>query len=92
MIQKKIPLRKCIGCNEMYPKKELIRIVNTPEDDVVLDMTGRKNGRGAYLCRNIGCLEAAIKTKAINRAFKKNISEDVYSKMLEELGGVCNGQ
>lgn len=92
MVQKKIPLRKCIGCGEMLAKKELIRIVNTPEDEVVLDFVGKKNGRGAYLCKNVSCLETAIKTKAINRSFKKNITEEVYSQLLAELKEVCDGQ
>ncbi len=85
MNAKKIPMRKCIGCNEMFPKKELIRILNTPDDEIVLDVTGRKNGRGAYLCRNKECLERAFKTKGINRSFGKCISEDVYDTLRNDL-------
>ncbi len=85
MNAKKIPMRKCIGCNEMFPKKELIRILNTPEDEIILDVTGRKNGRGAYLCRNNECLEKAFKTKGINRSFGKNISDEVYNSLRNDL-------
>ena len=60
---KKIPLRMCTGCMEMKPKKELIRVVKTPEGEVTVDLTGKKSGRGAYICRNIECLEKAFKAK-----------------------------
>lgn len=92
MVNKKIPLRKCIGCNEMFPKKELVRIVHTPEDEVVLDFQGKKNGRGTYLCKNVSCLLMAIKTKAISRAFKIDIPEETYSTIIKELEEVCDGQ
>ena len=62
---KKIPLRMCTGCMEMKPKKELIRIVKTPDEDVCVDLTGKKSGRGAYICKNIECLEKAFKTKRL---------------------------
>ena len=63
MAEKKIPLRKCTGCNEMKPKKELIRVLKTTEDEIVLDKTGKKNGRGAYLCNSLACFQQAKKTK-----------------------------
>ena len=55
MANKKIPLRRCVGCGEMFPKKDLIRVIKTPDDEVVVDMTGKKNGRGAYICNNVEC-------------------------------------
>lgn len=85
MNAKKIPMRKCIGCNEMFPKKELIRILNTPDDEIILDVTGKKNGRGAYLCRKNECLEKAFKTKGINRSFGKSISDEVYNSLRNDL-------
>ena len=66
MAEKKIPLRKCTGCGEMKPKKELIRVLKTSETEVILDMTGRKNGRGAYLCNSVECFQKARKTKMID--------------------------
>ena len=88
MQQKKIPLRKCTGCGEMKPKKELVRVVKTPEDEILMDLTGRKNGRGAYICRNAECLKKARKSKRIERSFQCSIPDEVYDKMEEELKGV----
>lgn len=87
MQQKKIPLRKCTGCGEMKPKKELVRIVKTPEEEILLDLTGRKNGRGAYICPNAECLKKARKAKRIEKSFRCRIPEEVYDKMEEELAG-----
>lgn len=84
-LKNKTPQRKCIGCNESKPKKELIRIVRTPEGEMLLDSTGRANGRGAYICNNIDCLQKAIKTKGLNRAFKMNVDNDVLLKLSEEM-------
>ena len=67
---KKIPLRKCAGCQEMKPKKELIRVIKTEEDKVEIDLTGKKNGRGAYICHSDECLKKAIKSKGLERVFK----------------------
>lgn len=75
---KKIPMRKCVGCGEMKNKKEMLRVLKTPENVVVLDDTGRKNGRGAYLCFQKECLEKAEKNKGIERSLKMPISPDVY--------------
>ena len=85
MQQKKIPLRKCMGCGEMKPKKELVRVVKTPEDEIVLDLTGRKNGRGAYICRDVECLKKARKAERIEKSFLCRIPDEVYDKMAEEL-------
>lgn len=82
---KKIPMRTCIGCNNVKPKKELIRIVKTTEGEVLLDFTGKKNGRGAYVCRDISCLEKAIKTKRLSRAFEMPIENEVYEKLKVEI-------
>lgn len=78
---KKIPQRTCIGCKEKKDKKDLIRIVKNKEGIITLDRTGKANGRGAYICDNIQCLEKAIKTKALERAFEMSISEDVYNEL-----------
>ncbi len=81
---KKIPMRQCVGCNEMKSKKEMLRILKTPEDEIVLDDTGKKNGRGAYICRNKECFEKARKQKGLERSFKKAISADIYDNLLKE--------
>ena len=83
---KKIPQRTCIGCKEKKDKKELIRIVKDKDGNITLDRTGRANGRGAYICDNIQCLEKAIKTKALARTFEMNIDETVS----DELRGVIS--
>ena len=85
MQQKKIPLRKCTGCGEMKPKKELVRVVKTPEGDILIDLTGKRNGRGAYICRDVGCLKKARKSKHIEKSFQCSIPDEVYDKMEEEL-------
>ena len=82
---KKIPIRTCIGCNEGKPKKELIRIVKTTEGEVLVDFTGKKNGRGAYVCPSIACLEKAIKTKRLSRAFEMPIENELYDKLRIEI-------
>ena len=85
ILKNKVPQRKCIGCNESKPKKELIRIVKTPEGEMLVDDIGRANGRGAYICNNPECLQKAIKTKGLNRAFKMNVDTDVLIKLSEEM-------
>ena len=84
--QRKIPMRMCVGCREMKPKKELIRAVKSPEGDVTLDFKGKKPGRGAYICPNPECLKRSIKTKALSRAFGTQIPESI----LEELHAATN--
>lgn len=91
MRQKKIPQRKCLGCNEMFPKKELIRVVKckTGEEEnayeISLDLTGKKSGRGAYVCKNLQCLQKARKAKRIEKALECVIPEEVYDRMEQEL-------
>ena len=82
---KKIPQRKCIVCQDRDSKKELMRIVKNKEGEIFLDPSGRANGRGAYICKDPECLKKAIKTKTLNRAFKVEVSDEVYEKLLAEL-------
>lgn len=82
---KKLPMRQCVGCGEMKPKKELIRILKTEENNFIIDKTGRKNGRGAYICLTRECLEKAIKNRGLERSFKMKISEEVYESLKEKL-------
>lgn len=79
-------MRKCTGCGESKPKKELVRVIKTADEGVVMDLTGRKNGRGAYICHNSECLKKAIKTKAIERSLGETVSADVYEELKKELG------
>lgn len=88
---KKIPLRKCLGCNQQKPKRELIRVVKNKENDISIDDTGKKPGRGAYICSNVDCLNAAIKSKRFERAFECKIAQEIYDKLLEELEGLNEG-
>ena len=85
MADKKIPLRLCVGCQEMKPKLDLIRVIKTPEGEVTLDATGRKNGRGAYLCKNEECLKNLRKTKGLERSLKIAIPQEVYDKLEKEM-------
>lgn len=85
---KKIPMRQCIGCGEMRSKKEMIRILKTPEEEIVLDITGKKNGRGAYLCRERECLVRARKNKGLERSFKMSIPDAVYDNLEKEFDAV----
>lgn len=85
MQTRRIPLRKCTGCNEMKPKKELVRVVKSPEGEISLDLTGKKPGRGAYVCRCADCLVKARKAKRIEKAFSCAIPDEVFERMEEEL-------
>ena len=85
MHQKKIPMRMSTGCGEMKPKRELVRVVKSPEGEVSLDLTGKKPGRGAYVCRSADCLRAARKARRFERAFSCRIPDEVYDRMEEEL-------
>lgn len=78
---KPVPLRKCVGCQEMFPKRDLIRIVLTPERELQIDLTGKRNGRGAYLCRKSECLGIARKRKALERALKSAIPDPLYDDL-----------
>jgi len=81
---KKIPLRQCVGCGEMKGKKEMMRVLKTAEGPIVLDVTGKKNGRGAYLCLSLDCLAKARKNKGLERSFKMSIPEEVYESLKKE--------
>lgn len=83
--KRKIPLRKCTGCGEMKSKKELVRVVKSPDEQISLDLTGKKPGRGAYVCRDIACLKAARKVKRLERALCCKIPNEVYDQLEEEL-------
>ena len=84
-VVKKIPERKCMGCNEKKPKKELVRIVRTPEGEVMLDVTGKKSGRGAYICPKVSCYEKAFKSKRLERTLEVEIPDSVYEQAKENL-------
>lgn len=84
---RKIPVRQCLGCNEHKPKKEMLRVLRTPEGEITLDFTGKKSGRGAYICPKTSCLKRARKSRRIDRALECNIPDEVYDameKVLEE--------
>jgi len=85
MQQKKIPMRQCLGCREMKPKKELIRVVRSPEGEISLDFRGKANGRGAYVCPDPACLKKAIKAKALERAFDTRIPEEIYALLTAQM-------
>ena len=82
---KKIPMRQCTGCREMKPKRELIRVVRSPEGAVSLDFRGKAPGRGAYVCRNMACLKKAIKSRALERAFSAAIPPEVYEALTAQM-------
>lgn len=85
-MNKKIPMRQCVGCGEMKGKKEMMRVLKTPEGPIVLDKTGRKNGRGAYLCMNLDCLKKARKNRGLERSLRMSIPEEVYDGLEKEFG------
>ncbi len=87
MQQKKIPLRKCTGCGEMKPKKELVRIVRSPEGDIHLDTTGKMNGRGAYICPDLQCLLKAKKGRRLEKAFECAVPAEIYDRLETEFNG-----
>ena len=82
---KKVPMRKCVGCQEMKSKKEMIRVIRTAEGEFLLDATGKKNGRGAYICPDKECLLKAIKNKGLERSFKQAIPKEVYESLEKEM-------
>ena len=88
---KKVPMRKCVGCQEMKSKKEMIRVIRTAENEFVLDATGKKNGRGAYLCPDRECLKKAVKSRGLERSFKQAIPEAVYESLDKEMVGIETG-
>lgn len=90
-MQKKIPMRQCLGCREMKPKRELIRAVKSPEGEVSLDFKGKAPGRGAYICPSRECLSKAIKTNALNRAFSMEIPAEVYDELTKQMEAADEG-
>ena len=84
-VKKKIPMRKCVGCGEMKPKKELMRILRTESVDFVVDAEGKKNGRGAYICRSVECFRKAVRSRGLERSFKQEIPQDVYDRLEKEM-------
>ena len=87
-MEKKIPMRKCLGCMQSFPKKDLIRVVRTPENEVLIDLTGKKSGRGAYLCKDKVCLKKAVKAKRIQSNLEVQISEELIESLSKELDGI----
>ena len=84
-MEKKVPLRKCLGCMSSFPKKDLVRVLKTPEGTVVIDLSGKKSGRGAYICKNSACLKKAIKSKRIQNNLETEIPEGVILELEKEL-------
>lgn len=90
-MQKKIPQRQCLGCREMKPKRELLRVVRSPEGKVTLDSKGKAPGRGAYVCPNAECLKRAVKSKALSRALEVEIPQEIYDSLQQQLEVQANG-
>lgn len=85
MAAKKVPVRMCIGCGEMIEKRQLVRIVKNKEGEISVDLTGKAQGRGAYICRKVECLKKAEKSKRLNKAFSMNIDEEIYKTLESEI-------
>ena len=85
-VVRKITMRQCIGCGEMKSKRDMIRILRTTDNEILLDTTGRKNGRGAYLCGNPDCFAKAVKSKGLERALKTGVSQEIYDNLEKEIG------
>ena len=88
-MNKKIPMRQCVGCGEMKNKKELLRLIKTSEEEILLDTTGKKNGRGAYICPNEECLKKAIKSKGLERSLKTAIPQEVIENLTKEMENIA---
>lgn len=84
-VNKKMPQRQCVGCGENKDKKSMMRVIKTGENDILLDDTGKKNGRGAYICKTMSCLEKAMKNKGLERSLKIQIPKTVYDELLKEM-------
>ncbi|MEA5049868.1 MAG: YlxR family protein [Oscillospiraceae bacterium] len=91
-MNKKVPIRRCVGCRESKPKKELVRVVRDPDGSIAVDLTGKKSGRGAYVCRSAKCLQAAMKSKALARALECEIGEDIYARLAAEVEANGDGE
>lgn len=89
---KKIPMRQCLGCREMKPKPELLRVVRSPEGEISLDLKGKKPGRGAYICHSADCLRRAVKSRALSRALETQIPDEVMERLAETLEADNDGQ
>ena len=87
-VKKKIPMRKCVGCGEMKPKKDLMRILKTETGEFLVDADGKKNGRGAYICRSVECFHKAVKSRGLERSFRQQIPEEVYDRLEKEMDGI----
>ncbi len=90
-MERKIPMRQCVGCREMKPKKELIRVVRSPEGGISLDFRGKAPGRGAYLCHDPACLKRAIRSKALERGFETTIPQEVYDSLVSAMEEETDG-
>lgn len=88
MSVRKVPLRQCIGCGEMKNKKDMLRVIKTPEGEILLDATGRKNGRGAYICPSMECMKKAVKSRGLDRSFKTAIPQEVYESLEKEMESI----
>ena len=88
-MNKKIPMRQCVGCGEMKNKKEMLRVIKTSEEEILLDTTGKKNGRGAYICPNGECLKKAIKSKGLERSLKTTIPQEVIENLTKEMENIA---
>lgn len=88
-MNKKIPMRQCVGCKEMKPKRELIRVIRTLDDEILVDATGKKNGRGAYICSNRECLDKAVKNKGLERSLKIAVPQEIYTDFEKEMEGIA---
>ncbi len=86
--KRRIPQRQCVGCGEMKNKKELIRVIKNPEEQIMIDATGKKNGRGAYICNSINCFDMARQNKGLERSLKSEIPKDVYDELIKELKAI----
>ena len=84
-MNKKVPIRRCVGCRESKPKKELVRVVRDPEGGISVDLTGKKSGRGAYICRCAACLQSARKSKSLARSLECEISDEIYERLAQEI-------
>jgi len=91
MVTKKVPMRQCTGCREMKNKREMIRVIRTAENEICIDATGRKNGRGAYICPHMNCLKMAMKNRGLERSLKTAIPESVYQQLEEEMSHIDEG-
>lgn len=89
--QKKIPMRMCLSCHEMKPKREMARIVRSPEGVISLDRVGRAPGRGAYICHDPECLKKAMKANLLSRAFECQVDKEVYDQLMQQLGAAADG-